>query len=142
MDRTQYGNGDTPVAMSHKDFSVPEPDKFDDTKPTWVKQAEAGLLWGQANHVPVDTEPELQQRRQAEQEDAALSAAMNAGKSSEMILIQFPHSPEPQRIALRNWPGAKACGAKLVEEPAPVHMKETVNGHAAPSATPRIRVFE
>lgn len=124
-----------------KDFSVPEQDTFDETKPTWAKQAEAGLLWGQANHVLVDTDPALQTKAQAETEYASFSAAMAAGRSSEMVLIQFPFSSKPQRIALRNWPGALACGAKRIDEPAPVHMKETVNGHVAPSAAPRIHVI-
>jgi hypothetical protein len=59
--------------------------------------------------------------------------------SGETVLIQFPFSTKPTRIAGRNWPGAKACGAKLVEEPA--HMNETVNGHVAPSSSPRIHVL-
>jgi hypothetical protein len=59
--------------------------------------------------------------------------------SGETVLIQFPFSTKPTRIAARNWPGAEACGAKRVAEP--VHMKETVNGHVAPSPTPRIHVL-
>ena len=56
-----------------------------------------------------------------------------------MVLIKFSFSAQPTRIAARNLQGALNCGAKLVEEP--VHMKETVNGHVAPSASPRIYVL-
>jgi len=62
-----------------------------------------------------------------------LGAPAGSFDSGGMVLIQFPFSTQPTRIAARNWPGAKACGAKLVsEEPAPVHMQETVNGHVGP----------